>query len=86
MEKLSKKEYKKKVVKQQSLFLKLMILVGVYQIKVKENSLGKYYYISRINPYNPLSYLIMVFMIIFGLIGFFVTEAIPEIISEFKYK
>lgn len=67
---------------------KILIGLKVLQIKEERKPSGNIYERSRVNPFNPLSYLILFITIIFAIVCYGVIGFVREIGTDnpFKYR
>ena len=72
IKKISIEEFKKNWISECTFFEKTLIYFGIVQLKITDNNSNKknsdYILEDRLNPFNPLTYLIIVFLIIRGII------------------
>ena len=90
--KMTHQEFRKKVIKTYPLLLRICIFLGISDIKIIDNNVWRTsddynYKILKINLYNPLSYVLLIFFIPIGLIlNGFNKESFRDIKRLFEYR
>lgn len=83
-------DYRKNVIKNMSTFGRVLFYSGCIQIRIKEEKakFSNDTYLThdeRINPYNPISYIGCLALILYTGIVLLITDVIPDLRKSFKW-
>lgn len=85
---MTAEEFKKQLLESESAFFRFNVRIGITNIKLLgKDALGNWSYrIRSLNPFHPLSYLVVIVASLIGLGAFLVDEIIPELKKAFRYE
>jgi hypothetical protein len=92
VEKMTPKEYRTKLINTYPRLLKICLFLGISDLEIIDNDVWKNnsdynYRIREVNPYNPLSWILLLFFLPVGLlINGFNRESFDDIKKLFKYR
>ena len=84
---MTEKEFKMRRIKAMGIIVVILYYLWVLNIKVKKSRLGGYAYtIRELNPYNPLSYVLLPIFLLFGIVLYGVIDTFKNVEKSFKYR
>ncbi len=92
MTKMTPQEYRGKLIKTYPKLFRVCLFLRISDLEIIDNNVWKNnndynYRIREINPYNPLSYIILIFLVPIGLLlSGFNKQSFKEIKKLFKYR
>lgn len=83
---MTDKEYKRKWYSEKTGLMRLACILVITQVKVVRNSKGvaTNYKVRHLNPYNPLSYVALLFMLPIQITKAVFTEVLTVVFEELK--
>jgi hypothetical protein len=82
------KEEIKKYVNGKSKLFRIFYYLRIVDVKaVKENKMSyTKFYVRQLNPWNPLSYIFVIYVTMCAILNFIRTELVSDFFDSFKYK